>query len=200
MMLINLGKKILRRSSFTSSDWWTADRTSFFFLNLLGVCDTMSPIEKVFKRRYLTFQLVRMGIPHSESTSIYCAIICSVLEYAWAVCHRGLITAQSRDTERNFKNAACIYCILALVIMMFYWNLDQSVLVNDQKKFIETWTATFNNPIMYYIIYFRQDPITNSTLETVIYMHYLQPQQNFTSIFSSLTAFANEFSIFSWSN
>jgi hypothetical protein len=60
-------------------------------------------LNKISKRYYLIFELSRIGIPHHEIILIYCAIIRSVLEYACAVWHSGLTTAQSLDIERVQK-------------------------------------------------------------------------------------------------
>jgi hypothetical protein len=60
-------------------------------------------LNKISKRYYLIFELPPIGIPHHEIVLIYSANIRSVLEYACAVWHSGLITARSLDIERVQK-------------------------------------------------------------------------------------------------
>jgi hypothetical protein len=59
-------------------------------------------LQKIAKRYYIIFQLVRTGIPHGEIVQLF---LCNnTLEYECAVWHTGLTTAQyDEDIERVQK-------------------------------------------------------------------------------------------------
>jgi hypothetical protein len=77
-------------------------------------------LHKISKRYYIIYQLARIGIPQYDIIEIYCAVIRSVLEYACAVWHAGLTTAQSEDLERVQKRSLRIISILSCHTTMHY--------------------------------------------------------------------------------
>jgi hypothetical protein len=60
-------------------------------------------LDKVSKRFFIIWQLVRSGISFSDIISIYCSLIRSVMEYACPVWHCGLTYGESSDLERVQK-------------------------------------------------------------------------------------------------
>lgn len=83
-------------------------------------------LNKVAKRYYIIFQLARIGIAQCEIILIYCAIVRSILEYACAVWHSGLTTAQSEDIERVQKRCLrIIYPELSYRVALFVSGLER---------------------------------------------------------------------------
>ena len=90
-------------------------------------------LSKVSKRYYLIFQLVRVGVAQHDIIRIYCAIIRSVLEYACAVWHSGLTTAQSNDIERVQKRCLrIIFPELSYSDALFVAGLDRLSVRREQ--------------------------------------------------------------------
>jgi len=72
-------------------------------------------LHKVAKRMYCIIYLVRSGVPTCDILCVYCSVICSVLEYACAVCHSGLTKKLSQDIERVQKR-----CLKLLYLALSY--------------------------------------------------------------------------------
>lgn len=60
-------------------------------------------LEKVSKRLFIIWQLVRSGVSFGDIIIVYCTIIRSILEYACPVWHCGLAVGMSADIERVQK-------------------------------------------------------------------------------------------------
>jgi hypothetical protein len=56
-------------------------------------------LNKISKRYYIIYQMVKVGVTPSDIITVYCSMIRSVLDYACPVWHCGLTQAQSRDIE-----------------------------------------------------------------------------------------------------
>jgi hypothetical protein len=114
--------------------------------SLLVVPFTLFPRERGFTATavLLVFELSRIGIPHHEIILIYCAIIRSVLEYACAVWHSGLTTAQSLDIERVQLSVVCVFFPLICLILMHYSYLDLNALLRDEKGLFVILLRIFN--------------------------------------------------------
>jgi hypothetical protein len=83
-------------------------------------------LNKISKRCYISFQLARIWITQSEIFLIYCAVICSVLEYACAVWHSGLTAAQSDSIKRVQKRCMrIIYPDLSYSDALFVSGLER---------------------------------------------------------------------------
>jgi hypothetical protein len=106
-------------------------------------------LNKISKRYYLIFELSRIGIPHHEIILIYCAIIRSVLEYARAVWHSGLTTAQHSSMRtrtlykvrvsyvRTFQKIKDAYRTCLLFLHELFGALEASVFIYLFILFIE---------------------------------------------------------------
>jgi hypothetical protein len=67
-------------------------------------------LNKISKRYFIIYQLVKIGMALNDILAIYCSVIRSVLEYACPVWHCGLTQAQSDDIEGVQKR--CLKIIL----------------------------------------------------------------------------------------
>ena len=60
-------------------------------------------LEKVSKRLFIVWQLIRCGVSFGDILIVYCSVIRSILEYACPVWHCGLTIEQSTDIEKVQK-------------------------------------------------------------------------------------------------
>jgi hypothetical protein len=60
-------------------------------------------LNKISKRYYIIYQMVKVGVTSSDIITVYCSMIPSVLDYACSLWHCGLTQAQSRDIEEVQK-------------------------------------------------------------------------------------------------
>ena len=98
-------------------------------------------LNKVAKRIYFIYVLVRTGVKPDDVVSVYCAIIRSILEYASPVWHAGLTKAQSNDIEGVQKRCLrIIYPELSYNEALFVTGLD--ALTERREKAMR---STFDN-------------------------------------------------------
>jgi hypothetical protein len=110
-MIIYFGKKYEKNAvPFLEINGHRIERVESF--KLLGVQFTANlrwdqhvsyVLNRVSKRYYIIFQLVRMGVNHMDIVCVYISLIRSVVEYACAVWHTNLTVSQSADIERVQK-------------------------------------------------------------------------------------------------
>ena len=140
-MVIYFGKKFAKDAvpfvTFTSDQIERVD--TFKLLGVMFSSDlswgphVLYLLSKVSKRYYLIFQLARVGVAHHDIILIYCAIIRSVLEYACAVWHSGLTSAQSNDIERVQKRCLrIIFPELSYSDALFVAGLDRLSVRREQ--------------------------------------------------------------------
>jgi Reverse transcriptase (RNA-dependent DNA polymerase) len=94
-MLIHVGKKLNRESvpQLVIDEEKIEQVNTFKLLGIMISFDLSSGphvsymLYKTSIRYFIIYQLTKIGIPHHEIVIIYCAIICSVLEYACTVWH-----------------------------------------------------------------------------------------------------------------
>ena len=56
-------------------------------------------VNKISKRYYIIYQMVKVGVAPSDIITVYSSMIRSVLDYACPVWHCGLTQTQARDIE-----------------------------------------------------------------------------------------------------
>jgi hypothetical protein len=104
--------EVINRSKF-HGDWWRSlDLTGGWKSacshrkgksSLTPHCTTVHACEKVFKRIYILYQLIRAGVSANDIIAVYYLVIRSILEYARPVWYPGLTKAQPNDLERVKK-------------------------------------------------------------------------------------------------
>ena len=60
-------------------------------------------LDKISRRYFIIYELIRFGLPLVDIISVYCSLIRSVLEYACVVWHSGLTVGESTELERVQK-------------------------------------------------------------------------------------------------